>query len=164
MRVDIMTALKELNPSFLRLPGGNNLEGSSNGGERSGQILLVTSRRGLAGREPGDTIILMTSAWLNICRLANFIKYPGVMLNSLSSVNILIWSHCWHSFRGFVWMGLSSASLISSSHYRCNERAGIPQGLLFNNLWPATYRIGVHRAVYNQPYEGICNPPIERCI
>ena len=33
MRIDIMTALKELNPSFLRLPGGNNLEGSTSGGE-----------------------------------------------------------------------------------------------------------------------------------
>lgn len=33
MRIDLMQALKDLNPSFLRIPGGNNLQGRGPGSQ-----------------------------------------------------------------------------------------------------------------------------------
>lgn len=51
MRIDIMEALKELNPSFLRFPGGNNLEGNTNGSEWKWQETIgdLTQRPGREG-------------------------------------------------------------------------------------------------------------------
>ncbi|RDL30791.1 Uncharacterized protein BP5553_10136 [Venustampulla echinocandica] len=51
MRPDLMNALKDLNPSFLRLPGGNNLEGGSSGNEWKWEKTLgdLTERPGRTG-------------------------------------------------------------------------------------------------------------------
>jgi alpha-L-arabinofuranosidase len=51
LRKDIMAALKDLNPSFFRIPGGNNLEGGRSGNEwKWGKTLGdLTTRPGRSG-------------------------------------------------------------------------------------------------------------------